>query len=112
MQYKRRFKLVHQDEEVKVYQTICWSIGLKRKINLAYVEFLKAGESTERYALYFSTDLDLDGYLIYKYYKARFQIEFLFRDAKQFTGLTHCQSRDENKLYYHFNTSLSSVNTT
>jgi hypothetical protein len=109
---KRRFKLVHQDEEVKVYQTICWSVGLKRKINLAYVEFLKAGESTERYALYFSTNLDLDGYLIYKYYKARFQIEFLFRDAKQFTGLTHCQSRDENKLYYHFNTSLSSVNTT
>ena len=107
---KRRFKIVHQDEEVKIYQINCWSVGLKRKINLAYVEFLKEGVSTERYALYFSTDLDLDGYLIYKYYKARFQIEFLFRDAKQFTGLTHCQSRDKNKLYYHFNTSLSSVN--
>lgn len=107
---KRRFKLAHQDEEVKIYQTICWSVNLKRKINLAYVEFLKEGESTERYALFFSTDLELSGLLIYKYYKARFQIEFLFRDAKQFTGLTQCQSRNENKLYYHFNMSLTSVN--
>jgi len=107
---KRRFKLLHQDEEVKVYQLICWSVNLKRKINLAYVEFLNEGESTERYALYFSTDLELNGLLIYKYYKARFQIEFLFRDAKQFTGLTQCQSRNENKLYYHFNMSLTSVN--
>ena len=107
---KRRFKLIHEDDEVKVYQIICWSVRLKRKVNLAYVEFLKEGESTERYAIYFSTDLTLDGFLIYKYYKARFQIEFLFRDAKQFTGLTHCQSRNEDKLYYHFNISLTSVN--
>jgi Transposase DDE domain len=106
----RRFNLVHQDEDVKVYQIICRSVSLNRKINLAYVEFLKEGSSTERYALYFSTDLTLNGLQIYQYYKARFQIEFLFRDAKQFTGLTHCQSRDKNKLYYHFNTSLSSVN--
>jgi hypothetical protein len=107
---KRRFKLIHQDKEVKIYQLNCWSVNLKREINLAYVEFLKEGESTECYALYFSTDLELEGLLIYKYYKARFQIEFLFRDAKQFTGLTQCQSRNENKLYYHFNMSLTSVN--
>ena len=107
---KRRFKLRHQDEEVKIYQIVCWSVNLKRKINLAYVEFLNEGESTQRYALFFSTDLELGGLLIYKYYKARFQIEFLFRDAKQFTGLTQCQSRNEHKLYYHFNMSLTSVN--
>ncbi len=71
---------------------------------------MKEGESTERYSIYFSTDLELSGLLIYKYYKARFQIEFLFRDAKQFTGLTQCQSRNENKLHYHFNLSLTSVN--
>jgi len=34
----------------------------------------------------------LDAMTLIKYYKARFQIEFLFRDAKQYTGLTHCQS--------------------
>ena len=107
---KRRFGLVHQDGGVKVYQTTCWSVRLKRKINLAYVQFLKDGQSTDRYAMYFSTDLELDGHSIYIFYKARFQIEFLFRDAKQYTGLTNCQSRNEKKLHYHFNMSLSSVN--
>lgn len=107
---KRRFDLVHQDGDVKIYQIICWSVRLKRKINLAYVEFLEEGKPTGRYAMYFSTDLELDGLSIYCFYKARFQIEFLFRDAKQHTGLTNCQSRNEKKLHYHFNMSLSSVN--
>ena len=40
----------------------------------------------------------------------RFQIEFLFRDAKQFMGLNHCQTRDQHKLDFHFNVSLAAVN--
>ena len=36
-------------------------------------------------------------------------MEFIFRDAKQFTGLEHCQSRSENKLSFHFNATLSAV---
>ena len=43
------------------------------------------------------------------------KMEFLFRDAKQFTGLQHCQARSESKLNFHFNASLyfswSSLNT-
>ena len=35
--------------------------------------------------------------------------EFLFRDAKQFTGLTDCQARSHAKLHFHFNASLSAV---
>ena len=34
---------------------------------------------------------------------------FLFRDAKQFTGLTDCQARSQAKLNFHFNASLSAV---
>jgi len=44
---------------------------------------------------------------IYLYYKARFQIEFIFRDSKQFTGLADCQARDLTKLDFHFNSSLT-----
>src|SRR5438128_10733374 len=40
-----------------------------------------------------STDVDLDALAMYRYDKARFQIEFVFRDADQFTGLTDCQAR-------------------
>jgi transposase len=41
-------------------------------------------------ALLFSTDIHLLPEQIVEYYQARFQIEFIFRDAKQFTGLSDC----------------------
>ena len=44
------------------------------------------------------------------FYKLRFQIEFLFRDAKQFAGLEDCQARDLTKLEFHFNASLTALN--
>src|SRR4030095_8872234 len=62
-----------------------------------------------RYAVLFSTDVDLEPQRLYRYYKARFQIEFLFRDAKQFAGLRDCQARSKAKLDVHFNASLSAV---
>jgi hypothetical protein len=58
----------------------------------------------------FSTDTTLDAKKIFRYYKARFQIEFVFRDAKQFTGLCDCQARDQAKLNFHFNASLATLN--
>ncbi len=62
------------------------------------------------YKLYFSTDLALSPLMLLDYYRSRFQIEFLYRDAKQFTGLHDCQARSENKLDFHFNISLTSIN--
>lgn len=106
---KRRFKWIYQDQDVIIYEIIVWSVFLKRKIKVAYVQFLKDGEQTDRYGIYFSTDLELGAKRIYQYYKARFQIEFLFRDAKQYTGLTHCQARSENKIHFHTNTALTAV---
>ncbi|MCD9459870.1 transposase [Marinibactrum halimedae] len=49
-------------------------------------------------ALLFSTDIRLDAMKIIQYYKARFQIEFLFHDAKQHTGLVDCQSRKKKQF--------------
>ena len=43
-------------------------------------------------------------------YAARFQIEFLFRDSKQFTGLLDCQARAASALDFHFNASLATLN--
>jgi len=54
--------------------------------------------------------LKLAGEKIVQYYRLRFQIEFLYRDAKQFTGLNSCQARSQNKLDFHFNASLTAVN--
>ena len=101
---KRRIKLCFENDEIKIYEGIVFSKSLKRKIKLAYLELNSGG-----YAVLFSTDLNLDGQTIYVYYKCRYQIEFLFRDAKQFTGLTQCQARSESKMHFHFNASLTSV---
>ena len=38
-----------------------------------------------------------------------YNIECLFRDAKQCTGLSDCQARSKAKLAFHFNASLSAV---
>ncbi|MDL2309303.1 hypothetical protein LJC53_06945, partial [Bacteroidales bacterium OttesenSCG-928-C03] len=43
-------------------------------------------------------------------YHTRFQMEFGFRDAKQFAGLENVQARSVNKLDFHFNAALTSVN--
>ncbi len=43
-------------------------------------------------------------------YHTRFQIEFGFRDAKQFAGLENSQARSGNKLNFHFNAALTTVN--
>ncbi|MBI5218510.1 MAG: transposase [Bacteroidia bacterium] len=106
---KRKIRYCYQDDESVVYEGIVYNKTLKRKIKIAYVEKLKRVQSKEKYAVLFSTDLELSGQQIYLYYKSRFQIEFLYRDAKQFTGLTHCQAQGANKLYFHFNMSLSAV---
>lgn len=106
---KRRFKKIYTDEDVILFQAKVWSVSLERVINVVYAEFLDGGKATNRYAFFFSTDLSLGGKLVYCYYKARFQIEFLFRDSKQYTGLTHCQARSKNKLSFHFNIALTAI---
>ena len=80
------------------------------KRTLRVVLLLNTSKVKPRYLLLFSTDLSLTGAEIVDLYQLRFQIEFLFRDAKQFTGLTDCQARDKQALHFHFNTSFSAVN--
>ena len=82
--------------------------GLKRDINLVVVKTLKKGKWGHK--LYFSTDLDLSGRTLLDYYRKRFQIEFIFRGAKQHAGLEHCQARSTEKLHFHWNASLTAVN--
>jgi hypothetical protein len=106
---KNYFTLVEQTEEYAMYSAIVYSKGLKRNIMLAYVAYTtKTGKQSIK--LYFSTDIDLSPQDILLYYQSRFQIEFLYRDGKQFTGLCDVQARGENKLNFHFNASLTAIN--
>lgn len=100
-----RVERCHTEGDILVYTAVVNSRALKRNVRIAYV----LNTARDRYVILFSTDVTLSGQLIYEYYTARFQIEFLFRDAKQFTGLTHCQARSEQKIAFHINASLTSV---
>jgi len=98
-----------QEEDYRIFEATLYSKALKRQIRVAIMHVYREDGTIKLHKIYFSTDLALSGSDIYCYYKARFQIEFLYRDAKQFVGLEHCQSKSETKLHFHFNTALTTV---
>ncbi len=106
----RRLTYVDQVEpDIHLYTAVVYNVNLKGTIRLVYLLNLK-NKNKPGYALLFSTDTELDPEKLYRYYKARFQIEFLFRDAKQFAGLTDCQARNQASLDFHFNAALTALN--
>lgn len=91
---------------LQIYYKTLNSPKFKRNLKVVLVLNTK----TNKYILLASTDIYQDARQIVEYYQLRFQIEFLFRDAKQFACLNHCQARDEQKLDFHFNMSLTAIN--
>ena len=96
-------------EHVHLYTAVVWHVTLKRKLRVV-VLINRKDPTKPRSIVLASTDLALDGHKLLELYGARFQIEFLFRDSKQFTGLTDCQARAEAPLSFHFNASLATLN--
>lgn len=82
------FKLDYQDQKMKVYGALVHSVAFKKKIKIAVVHYLYLkGDKIKATKIYFSSNLKQESLEILTYYKARFQIEFLFRDGKQFVGV-------------------------
>ena len=106
---KEYFNLVSNNEEETVYAAEIYSKSLKRNVMLVHVTYLRNnGKGATK--LYFSTDVSMEPSEVLLYYRSRFQIEFLYRDGKQHTGLNDSQARSENKLHFQFNASLTSIN--
>ncbi len=99
------------EPHVTLYSAVVNSVALKRNIRICVV-VNRTKPDKPRYVVLFSTDCELSAQTIYDYYTLRFQIEFLFRDAKQFTGLQDCQARAKETLHFHFNLALASVGVT
>jgi hypothetical protein len=103
-----RFELAGEIDGQRVYSAVVNAPTFKCNLRIVYVVREEKGKTYT--ALLFSTDTDCAALDILRYYKARFQIEFLFRDAKQYTGLCDCQATSEAKLGFHFNASLAALN--
>jgi Transposase DDE domain. len=99
---------IGKQDETALYTAVVNSPSLKRTIHILYL--LKQEGHKLFSALLFGTDMELPALEIYHYYKARFQIEFPFRDAKQFTGLPDCQARCQASLHFHFNAAMTALN--
>ena len=104
-----RLEYVGCDEGVELYTQVLNHVHFKRDLRVVLLLIRREGKEPS-YVLLFSTDVELDPWKIYRYYKARFQVEFIFRDAKQFTGLCDCQARSRQRLDFHFNASLTTLN--
>jgi hypothetical protein len=106
---RSRLTLAGSDETFWVYTAVLNHPHFKRDLRIVRLVPLP-GVSKRSEILLFSTDIDLDPWTIYHAYKARFQIEFIYRDGKQFAGLADAQVRDEARLDFHFNAALAALN--
>ena len=102
------FNQVVNEKGITAYSAIVYSKSLERNILLVVELFKLKGKTI--YRLLFSTDTTQAPNNVIDIYHTRFQIEFGFRDAKQFAGLENSQARSGNKLNFHFNVALTTVN--
>ena len=97
------------EPHLHLYTAVVWHKTLKRCLRLG-VLLNRKDPAKPRFIVLGSTDPELHGRKLVELYAARFQIEFLFRDSKQFTGLLDCQARAASALDFHFNASLATLN--
>lgn len=90
---------------VLLYHAVVNSPHFKRDLGVVVL----VNERTGDYVVLCSTDTAQPADEIVSFYRLRFQIEFVIRDAKQHTGLSECQARDEAKLAFHMNLSVAAV---
>jgi hypothetical protein len=91
------------------YTAVVWHKTLQCRVRLV-VLLNRKDPAKPRFIVLGSTDPELNGHKLLDLYAARFQIEFLFRDSKQFPGLLDCQARAASALDFHFNASLATLN--
>jgi len=85
-------KYLKRDDKEAGIRTQIYQVTLRNRefaFPINVVVILKTNLSTKKQAhvILFSTDLELPYEKLYDYYTLRFQIEFNFRDAKQYWGL-------------------------
>jgi putative transposase len=79
-------------------------------LNVVIIRKTKIASDKVAHVILFSSHLDLAGDKIVEYYSLRFQIEFNFRDAKQYWGLEDFMVVSENKVRNSASFSMFMVN--
>ena len=96
--------------QTNIYQMTMWHKLIPDKLNIVII--LKTNLKTQKVArvVLFSSDLQLAFDKLIDYYRLRFQIEFNFRDAKQFWGLEDFMNVNQIPVYNAANLAMFMVN--
>lgn len=94
--------------DVEVYTQELYHNSLKRWLRVVVLVWYTT-DGKRHHAILATTNVRCEAAEVVRLYQARFQIEFLFRDGRQFAGLTECQARNEAALDFHFNAALATV---
>lgn len=108
---ENEFNVFDQSEDGSwiAYHAIVNIRSWKRSASVVIVNHLDKKGVVKSYKIFACTDIEMLGSQVKHNYEARYQIEFLFRDAKQEAGLEHCQARSKEKNHFHVNTALTCV---
>jgi len=94
----------------QVWQGVVNQKSVNLKVRVVLIHELDNQGQIETVRTYLSTDTSLTAPQIMRKYAYRFQQEFLFRDGKQFVGLEQGQGRSKEKIHFHTNMALTTVN--
>ena len=95
---------VSKTQEQIMYASVMYAPALKRDVLVVCI--LWQFKTQIRREVLFSTNLEMPALEVIECYRARFEMEFPFRDAKQFAGLMDSQSRSEQALEFAWNASF------
>ena len=93
-----------------IYQGTFYNKEFAFALNVVIILKTNLLTQAQTHVILFSTDLDLDDEKLIKFYSLRFQIEFSFRDAKQYWGLEDFMNIKETTVTNAVNLSFFMVN--
>ena len=96
--------------QTHLYHMTMWHKLFPDPLNVVIIHKLNLKTQTCAYVVLFSSDLELAYDQLIDYYRLRFQIEFNFRDAKQFWGLEDFMNVNQIPVYNAANLAMFMVN--
>jgi len=96
----------------QIYQMQMWHKLFPDKLNIVIVRKINLETNKWAHVVLFSSDLTLAADKLVHYYRLRFQIEFNFRDAKQFWGLEDFMNVEQQPVHNFANLSMFMVTVT
>ena len=92
--------------EVKIYKFEALHKKISGALNIVIIFSTNLSNKKTTHTILFSTDLKQEYEKIIEYYSLRFQIEFNFRDAKQFFGLEDFMNIKKRRIHNFANLSM------